>query len=107
MLNLKLKKFKEEVAGLNAPNPIYKLNKSELDCNCKSPVLTKGGKDNVYPDNARQAVISVQADCGVLAANVSKVFQIVAEYIFGTKIKDKLPCKQTVLNMMDEGYALS
>ena len=84
MLNLKLKKFKEEMAGLNAPNPIYELNKSELDCNCKSPVLIKGGKDNVYIDNVRQAVISVQlqADCGVLAANVSKVFQIVAEYIF-------------------------
>ena len=75
MLNLKLKKLKEEMAGLNAPNPIYELNKSELDCkNCKSPVLIKGGKDNVYTDNVRQAVISLQADCGVLAANVSKVF---------------------------------
>ena len=106
MLNLKLKKFKEEMAGLNAPNPIYELNKSELDCKCKSPVLLKVA-NNVYTDNVRQAVISVQADCGVSAANFSKVFQIVAEYIFGTKIKDKLPCKQTVLNMMDEGYALS
>ena len=45
MLNLKLKKFKEEMAVLNAPNPIYELNKSELDCHCKSPVLIKGGKD--------------------------------------------------------------
>ena len=34
MLNLKLKKFKEEMAGLNAPNPIYELDKSDLDCNC-------------------------------------------------------------------------
>ena len=44
MLNLKLKKFKEEMAGLNAPNPIYELNKSELDCKCKSPVLLKVAK---------------------------------------------------------------
>ena len=90
MLNLKLKKFKEEMAVLNTLNPIYELHKSELDCNCISPILIKGGKDNAYTDKVRQAVISIQADCGVSAANVSKAIQIVAEYIFGTKIKDKL-----------------
>ena len=39
MLNLKLEKLREEMTVLNAPNPKYELDKSELDCNCKSPVL--------------------------------------------------------------------
>ena len=60
MLNLRLKKLKEEMAVLKWLNaPIYELDKSELDCNCKSKSELDcncksrgliGDKDNVYTD---------------------------------------------------------
>ena len=68
----------------------------------------KGKKNTVYSDCVRQVVLALLCQADVAAGNVAKCIKIVSECLFNYNIDlSSLPCKQSVINIMYEGLAIS
>ena len=64
-------------------------------------------ESNQFTDEIRQTVLQLQADANISASRCATVIKIVAGNLFGHDLSDKdLLCKQTSLNIADEGQVL-
>ncbi|XP_012946168.1 uncharacterized protein LOC101863077 [Aplysia californica] len=74
------------------------------------PVQLKneGNKNNTYSDAVRVTYMALQGEAYVAASKCSTVVKIIAKHLFDTELSQKdLPCKQSALNMSNEGNFLS